>query len=172
MNYFLLDNPCEDCTLAAVSAEVASAAAWHLSPGFAARPLPPHAGDLPDYGVALWRVPAAFYEAIGFVPAEFVGRGLVMQKRRRDAQRRLYREFLKASWEEIAEALESVLVGTRSRADRRTLDELRQRMDSAEWFDFLATREDELQDVDNSVSEHARQAARELRRRFDAGGGA
>lgn len=69
---------------------------------------------------------------------------------------------------EIATALESVLIGTRTKTDRRAFDELRSRMAADEWRDWLAVHEDECRTSSFDWSQHARDVAAKLRREMSA----
>lgn len=130
-------------TILAPNAEIASAATWMLQTDLAAQPCE---RNLPLYGSAFWGVPLRFFEAVGFDPTEHQGRTKLAQERRQAAQWTAYHVWARANHAAIADALESIEIGTTSRTDRRALDELRERMEPDELADFLATRDEEFFD--------------------------
>ena len=78
------------------------------------------------------------------------------------------KNFTRLNWEAIADALDSVLIGTRTKTDRRAFDELRSRMAADEWRDWLAVHEDECRTSSFDWSQHARDVAAKLRREMSA----
>lgn len=139
---YSLINPSDEYTFYAPNHELASIAAWLLSGAFGAEPLEAAPDDPPCYGVALFGgIPKAFTDKVG------------------DAG-----EYVAAHRAEIADVLDTFIVGTQSRNDREALDELRKRMTDAEWKTFYGKRDDEQRSSLNRIGTAAHELAAKLRK--------
>lgn len=135
LKLYELINPSDGYTFYAGNPEVAAAAAWIISGNFGAVCLD---GDETDYGIGLFGIPKSFTEKVGDIE-----------------------KFLADHSAELAEALESFVVGTNSRRERKQYDEtvaaLRPEMVEKWKADWSDAKRSSMNDIGKVASQRAAQ---------------